>query len=148
MALKANVTYGAKRSRDFNSDSFCVTLEAEITEPSKAQEEIATLFLRAKEAVAEQIRQANATPQTNVPQQAQQQTQQPQQTQQRPASKSERLASQAQVKAIYAIAKQQRLERQALTNILRDEFRQDRPESLTLAEASHLIERLKSRQAS
>jgi len=147
MALKANVTYGAKRSRDFNSDSFCVTLEAEIAEPSKAQEEIATLFRQAKDAVAEQIRQANATPQTAAPQQTQQQ-QQPQQTQQRPASKSERLASQAQVKAIYAIAKQQRLERQALTNILRDEFRQDRPESLTLAEASHLIERLKSRQAS
>jgi len=51
MVLKANVTYGAKRSHDYNSDSFQVTLEAEVSNPNDAQGEIENLFTEAQNAV-------------------------------------------------------------------------------------------------
>jgi hypothetical protein len=60
-------------------------------------------------------------------------------------SRLSRPATASQVKAIYAIARAQRAD---LEGVLRDEYRVDHPEELTLSQASALIDQLKAVSAS
>jgi len=144
MALKANVTYGAKRSKDYNSDNFCVTLESEISDIQHAQAEIAALFQEAKRAVATEMAQAER-PRQAQSSPAENRTAPPRLRQS--SSVSTRRASSAQVKAIFAISKQLGMARGEFESLLQEEYRAHRPEELSVSEASKLIERLKSFQA-
>ena len=56
-------------------------------------------------------------------------------------------ASLAQVKAIFAIAKERGVGRDGLTNTLRRDFGVDKPEDLTVRQASEVIDRLKKLEA-
>ncbi len=69
MSLKASVTYGAKRSVDYQSENVSVTLESEIANPLDAQQEVASLFVQARQAVAAQVA-SHAPPSAPRPQTA------------------------------------------------------------------------------
>lgn len=144
MPMKLNVGLSRKIGEaNYGSRGASVNLEMEldsglVLEPAKLQEKIRQLFGLVKTSLAEELNGGNhgQTAPANAP--ANGNGQNPQR------SSQPRPATQSQVKAIYAIARQYRLR---LDNILKDRFQVERPEDLTIKEASSIIDELKKSEA-
>jgi hypothetical protein len=148
--LKLNV--GASRKvtdNNYGSRGAAVNLELEldsalIGEPARLQDKIRQLFGMVRTSLAEELNgghgnshgsppapSATAPPATAPPGNG---------SAGRPRNGGSRPATPAQVKALYAIARQQGLD---LGAVLRERCRVERPEELTLRQASSLIDTLK-----
>jgi hypothetical protein len=161
MGLKANVTYGAKCSQDFNSDNFSLTLESEV-DPGHMQEEVADLFQQAKDAVQFQIDRGGVAKSAH-PTPSRTDSGAPVNRTRRETGYGNgrrngnggngsnggngRCATQAQLKAVYAISKAIGMDESELHGILRRDFQSDDVKYLSVKEASDLIESLKNQQA-
>ncbi|MBD3674998.1 MAG: hypothetical protein HUJ26_15885 [Planctomycetaceae bacterium] len=140
MPLTLNVNISKKVGEpDYGSRGASVSLQQEldttlVQQPQQLQSQIQQLFRQARDAVETELfgrtaSQNGASSNGNGLHSHQQ-----------PASRNGRRATQSQVKAIYAIANQQRLD---LNGILSQQFQVERPEDLSLREASQLIDDLK-----
>ena len=148
MPLKMNVGLSRKVGEpNYGSRGASVNLEMEVdttlvTEPGKLQERIRQLFTVVRASLSEELNPGNgngahkdsgASPKApaangnghSAP----------------PANGSSRPATQSQVRAILAIAKRQQLD---LPAFLKSRFQIDRPDALSLKEASATIDELKS----
>jgi hypothetical protein len=142
MPLKMNVGLNRKvTDNNYGSRGASVNLELEIdsgfvNEPAKLQEKIRQLFGLVRTSLAEELngnaQQANNSNGQQANGNAGQKTGSP------------RPATQSQVKAIHAIARNQGLN---VTQLLRDRFHVAKPDDLTIKEASQLIDQLKNSKA-
>jgi len=140
--LKLNIGFNRKIGEaNYSSRGASVNLEIEVEsalvrEPDRLQEKIDYMFGLAKASVDEQLN-GNGKPESNG---------------QRGANGhaagnghngngNGRSATQSQVRAVHAIASRKRID---LTVLLRDRFGVDRPDDLTLRDASTLIDELKN----
>ena len=150
MPLKLNIGLSRKIGEsNYGSRGASINVEMEldstlVNDPPKLQERIRQLFGLVKTSLAEQLNGNGSGSQnpSNVPAPATGQEQgngngSPQH------SNPPRPATQSQVKAIFAIARAQKLN---VHQVLRDRFNVGKPEDLSIKEASQLIDSLKSNQ--
>jgi hypothetical protein len=142
MPLKLNIGSSKKVGLpDYGSKGASVNLELELDSsllqtPGQLQQQIQTLFQQARDAVEAELFGREATP--GMTQNGQHGTPSGRNGSQRRSNG--RPATQSQVKAIYAITKQHEIDLNAL---LAQQFRVNRPDDLSLREASQLIDELK-----
>jgi len=147
MPLKLNV--GASRKvgeANYGSRGASVNLEMEldstlIGEPAKLQEKIRQMFGLVRTSLAEELNGGNghgSPSEHNKPEPPAHSTQPTNGGGQRGGT---RPATPAQVKALYGITRQQGVD---LAKLLRDRCRVERPDDLTIRQASSLIDDLKS----
>ena len=108
-------------------------------EPAKLQERVRQLFSMVRQSVSEELakRTAKADSRDSSEESSAPRTRKP--------TSTPRLATSRQVKALYAIAKQQGFD---LLEVVRDRYGLDRPEDFTIQQASELITALKSGEQS
>jgi hypothetical protein len=150
MPLKLNVGLARKLGEaNYGSRGAHINLELEvdsslISEPSKLQERIRQLFGLVKSSLAEELNGGHApvSQREYDPEAGSSSKNSP------PAGRDSvqrgptpRAATQSQVKAIFAIARSQRLD---LAALLQERFQVSRPDALTIQEASKLIDHLKN----
>jgi hypothetical protein len=151
MPLKLNVGLARKLGEaNFGSRGASINLEVEvdnslISEPAKLQERIRQLFGLVKSSLTEELNGGHAPvgqranesglPGKNNPSPGRASSQR---------GTPPRSATQSQVKAIFAIARSQRLD---LAALLQERFQVSRPDALTIQEASQLIDQLKNSAA-
>ena len=130
-------------SIDFSSQQFGAALEVEVADTADEvalAEKLQKMYRLLERSIDQQIAGANGTeaqtPPSSTP---------PSRRAAVGGNGSNGHASPAQVKAIFAISKDRGMARDALTDLLRDEFNVEKPEDLTLKEASDLISRLQAR---
>lgn len=166
MPMKLNVGLSRKVGEaNYGSRGASVNLEQEvdatlINEPQRLQERIREMFRLAQEAVDEELHVEPPQPAANTQRStgpAATASRQPHANGRNGASRSATTgyrsngngrqpantpppATASQVRALHAIANQQRLD---LSALLRERFELDQPEKLTIAEASDLIDELK-----
>jgi hypothetical protein len=137
MPLKLNVGLSRKIGEaNYGSRGASVHVEMEcdsalVSEPGKLQSRIRQLFGLVRTSLSEELNGSNGAANGNRPDNGQKNA---------PA----RRATQSQVKAIYGIAKSQRLD---LGPWLREHFHVDKPEELGIKEASQAIDELKGTEA-
>lgn len=147
--MPITVNVGASRKiadNNYGSRGASVNIELElesglIGEPAKLHDKIRQLFGLVKVSLAEEL---NGNGHTNGNTQAAGQPNGANGNGASPRSNPSRPATASQVKAIYAIAKGQRLN---LNQFLRDRFQVGRPEDLGIKQASAVIDELKSSRA-
>lgn len=152
MPLKLNVGASKKVGEaNYGSRGASVNLELEldaslVSEPQKLQERIRQLFVLVRTSLAEEL---NGNGQHPAPAQHDANTDSRSPADgngangyngQRSNGQRPRPATQSQVKAIYAIARDQRLD---LAQFLHERYRIERPEDLSIKEASEVIDDLK-----
>jgi hypothetical protein len=154
MPLKLNVGASRKITDDhFGSRGASVNLEIELDsslvgDSDKLQERIRHLFNLVRQSLAEELNGANG--QHPPPRNASRQAAEPSRSANGAKSANGqsngtgRLATPRQIKALYAITKQQGTD---LHKLLRNRFDVEQPEELTLKAASSLIESLRSNAA-
>lgn len=148
MPLTLNVNISKKVGEpDYGSRGASVSLQQEldttlVQQPQQLQSQIQQLFRQARDAVETELFGRNGSS-NGVSSNGNGHHRGTHNGQQSSASRNRRQATQSQVKAIYAIANQQRLD---LNGILSQQFQVDRPEDLSLPEASRLIDELKGAQ--
>jgi hypothetical protein len=152
MPLKLNVGLSRKVGEpNYSSRGASVNIDLEVdsslvNEPAKLQEKIRQLFHLVRASLAQELQAGNAPGRSAQPDNGAATHPAPANhklaSNHAPSSgaKDERLATASQAKAIYAIARSQRLDLPAL---LRERYQADRPDDLTLKEASALIDSLK-----
>lgn len=143
MPLRLNVGASQKVSDEcYGSRGASVNLEIELDstlamEPAKLQERVRQLFSVVRQSVTEEL--AKRKGKSDLPAGSEESsaphTRKP----------TQRLATSRQVKALHAIAKQQGFD---LFEVVRDRYGLDRPEDLTIQQASELITALKSGEQS
>jgi hypothetical protein len=149
MPLRLNVGASQKVGEaNFGSRGASVNVEMEldatlISEPARLQEKIRQLFSHVRASLAEELnggstRNGHAAP---VPSQSASGPAQGPVAPSGPRNGSGRLATQSQIKALFAITKSQQLN---LSQLVRDRFQVARPDDLSIKEASQLIDSLKS----
>lgn len=143
MPMKLNAGLSRKVGEaNYGSRGASVNLELEldsslIQEPAKLQEKIRHLFVLVRAALQEELNgNGHAQPVTDTASQANGTGNGGENVPRTPP----RLATQSQVKAIFAIAKSGKLD---LKRILQDRFKVAKPEDLGIKEASALIDELK-----
>ena len=152
MPLKLNIGLSRKVGEaNYGSRGASINVELEVdsslvTEPAKLRERIRQLFGLVRTSLAEELNGGNGSnhpaPQDSSGQETKPRT--PVVGNNRPTSQrttGPRPATQSQVKAIYAIARSQRLD---LTPFLLERFQVRRPDDLTIRDASQVIDELKS----
>jgi hypothetical protein len=107
-----------------------------VNEPAKLQEKIRQLFGLVRTSLVEELNGGGQPVSTGNGQQANGNTGQ--------KTNAPRPATQSQVKAIHAIARNQGLN---VAQLLRDRFHVAKPDDLTISEASQLIDQLKNPKA-
>jgi hypothetical protein len=143
MPLKMNVGLNRKiTDNNYGSRGASVNVELEldsglVNEPAKLQEKIRQLFGLVRTSLVEELNGNGQQASTGNGQQANgnaggQKTNAP------------RPATQSQIKAIHAIARNQGLN---VAQLLRERFHVAKPEDLTIGEASQLIDQLKNAKA-
>jgi hypothetical protein len=150
MPLRLNVGLARKLGEaNYGSRGASINLELEldsslVSEPAKLQERIRQLFGLVKSSLAEELNGGHApvsqlandseadSPGKNNPSAGLDSGQR---------GPTPRAATQSQVKAIFAIARSQRLD---LAALLQERFQVSRPDALTIQEASQLIDHLKN----
>lgn len=145
--LKLNVGLNKKIGEaNYGSRGASINVELEldgsvVTEPSKLQDRIRQLFNLVRSSLAEELNgNGNHVDQPGNNGQNNNQTGNgPSQASQKPG----RPATQSQVKALHAITRNQRVN---LEQLLRQRFQVNRPEDLTLKQASQMIDDLKNNQ--
>ena len=146
MPLKLNVGLSRKvGERNYGSRGASVNIEVElgsalIKNTGKLQERIRQLFALVRASLCEELNgagQHQVVGSTNGTGANGSQTSPP------PAAA--RPATQAQVKALAAIAQRQNL---SLSQVVKDRFQRDRPEELSLRQASQLIDEMKKGETS
>ena len=162
--LKLNVGFSRKVGEpDFGSRGASVNVEIEldvgvIREPDRFRGQIQHLFTVAKTSVDEQLNggtgtgMANSQPQSHVANGHSQNGHRNgngnnghSNNGHGSGNRTNRLATQSQVRAIHAIANRQRVD---LPGLLQNRFQVNRPDDLSLRDASHVIDELKSQPAS
>lgn len=146
MPLKLNVGLSRKvGDANYGSRGASVNLEMELEsalvgEPAKLKERIRQLFDVVRSSLTEELngngKQTPANGENGSTDNGHPQANGHAQPPARPATQS-------QVKALFAIAKSQRLD---LSQVLRDRFHVARPDDLSLKEASNLIDQLKRKE--
>lgn len=149
MPMKVNIGLSKKLGEsNYGSRGASVNLELEldgslVQEHAKLQEKIRQLFGLVRTSLAEELnggaghaQNGNGTNQQPSNGSGQQPTNGNSQSSSKP-----RPATQSQVKALHAIAKNQGLD---LTRFIREQFQARKPEELSIKEASQAIDRLKS----
>ena len=145
MPLKLNIGASKKvADQNYGSRGASVNLEIEldaslVTEPAKLQEKIRYLFAVARQSVADELNggtgNGHSTPTNNGNGRSKPTTNGSQR------NGSQRCATQSQVKAIHAIARNRRID---IAKFLDDRFHVFKPDDLTIKEASATIDELKS----
>jgi len=141
---------------NYSSQSFMAGLEVELSDAAalpEVQARIREVYTLLEQSINEQIA-AHQTAAGNAPRQEQSREQSGPARRadyrrgedRRESREAPYPASQAQRKAIAAIAQERGLPEDGLADIIRQEFGKGRPEELTLREASRLIGLLKERQ--
>jgi hypothetical protein len=148
MPLKVNIGASKKvADQNYGSRGASVNLEIEldaslVTDPAKLQEKIRHLFGLVRQSLAEELNGGNTNGHAPKSDNGN--------GQHRPASSNgngtqrhggHRQATQSQVKAIHAIARNQRID---IAQFLNDRFRISKPEDLNIKEASQVIDELKA----
>ena len=140
--LKLNIGFTRKVGEaNFSSRGASANLEVEVEsalvrEPDRLQEKIDYLFGLAKASVDDQLN-GNGKPESNGRRDANGHAADSGQSR----NGNGRSATQSQVRAIHAIASRKRID---LVVLLRDRFGVERPDDLTLRDASTLIDELKN----
>ena len=143
MPLKVNIGASKKvADQNYGSRGASVNLEIEldaslVTEPAKLQEKIRHLFSLARQSLLEELNGANGN--GHPPDNTNGHSKPPTNSNGNGTSR-QRQATQSQVKAIHAIARNRRID---VGQFLNDRFRVSRPDDLTLKEASQVIDELK-----
>jgi hypothetical protein len=148
MALKVNVGASKKvADQNYGSRGASVNLEVEldaelVKEPARLQEKIRYLFGVARQSLTEELNGHNGHPPTNDKGNGQPKT---------PANNGngngkngnggQRRATQSQVKAIFAIARNRRID---VAQFLDQRFHVSKPDELSIKEASQIIDELKA----
>jgi hypothetical protein len=141
MPLKMNVGLNRKvTDNNYGSRGASVNVELEldsglVNEPAKLQEKIRQLFGLVRTSLVEELNGNTQPAPGNT---------QPPGNGNGSAAQKPRPATQSQIKAIHAIARNQGLD---VSQILRDRFHVAKPDDLTISEASQLIDRLKNSKA-
>jgi hypothetical protein len=145
MPLKINVGLSRKIGEDnYGSRGASINIEMELdgslaNDPTKLQGRIKQLFGLVRDSVTEELNgNGNGAPAGNGSNGT---SRQPAAKENQPQRRGDvRSATQSQVKAIFAITRSQSLD---MTRLLRERFHVDRPDDLTLKQASSLIDELK-----
>ena len=154
MPLKLNVGLARKVGEaSYGSRGASVNVEMEldsalVSEPIKLRERMRQLFDVVRASLTEELNgsngtQAPANPDPGYQNGTGQQNGNAHAPQNGNVQAPVRPATQSQVKAIHAIARSQRLD---VGQLLRDRFQRDRPEGLSIKEASNLIDDLKRKE--
>jgi hypothetical protein len=145
--LKVNVGASKKvADQKYGSRGASVNLEVEldaslVTDPGKFQEKVRYLFSLARLSVAEELNGSNgnghapksdANGPSNTPSPNGNGT---------PRSNGQRKATQSQIKAIHSIARNRRID---IAQFLNERFHVNKPDDLTIKEASQTIDELKA----
>ena len=147
MPLTLNVNISKKVGEpEYGSRGASVSLQQEldsslVNQPQQLQSQIQELFRQARDAVEQELFGRNGRA-NGVSRNGQSGT--PSQGNGHHRRSNGRPATQSQAKAIYAIANQQRLN---LSDMLVQQYHVDRPEDLSLSDASRLIDELKAVEA-
>lgn len=143
MPLKINVGLSRKVGEDnYGSRGASINIEMELdgslaNDPAKLQQRIRQLFGLVRDSVTEELNGTTAPAKGN--QATSGNPGNGRNGNSSPPSKTARQATESQVKAIFAITRSKGLD---MTRLLRDQFQVDRPEKLSLKQASALIDRL------
>ena len=143
MALKLNVGLNRKVGEaNYSSRGANINVEVEVdnalaSEPAKLQERIRQLFGLVRHALVEELNGSNGHTGQSHTESRPTNGHDNGQTNGRNGNGSPRPATQSQVKAIYAIARSQRLD---VAAFLRERFRVGRPDDLNIKEASSVID--------
>lgn len=151
MSVRVNVGCCRKVGEaNYGSRGASVNLEVEVDDalmgdPGQLRQRLRQLFVQVREAVTEELKNGPST--VNAPT-----NDQPRPTASPPMNGSAprvrsgaiRPASVAQIKAIYAISRQQKLD---LGSWLQDRCRVSRPDELTIGQASNVIDELKKMES-
>jgi hypothetical protein len=145
--LKVNIGASKKvADQKYGSRGASVNLEVEldaslVTEPGKFQEKVRYLFSLARQSVAEELNGTNgnghASPSTN----GNGQSTPPANGNGTPRNNGQRKATQSQIKAIHSIARNRRID---IAQFLNERFHVNKPDDLTIKEASQTIDELKA----
>ena len=127
---------------EFSSQSYSAGMEIEVAERSgkeELQKKIRSLYALLEEAIDEQIKGAaqNGAPQRNPHKAAGEEGSSP------AAGNNGRRATEAQVRAIYAIGRENGHSNQEIEGLVGNRFEAKKPSELTIAQASSLIDMLK-----
>jgi hypothetical protein len=149
MPLKLNIGSSKKIGEpNYGSKGASVNLELELDSsllqsPGQLQGQIQSLFQQARDAVEAELFGRESTP--GMTQNGHGQNGSSTNGNGQYRSSNGRRATNSQVKAIYAISKGQQID---LPSLLRQQYHVDRPEELSLKEASRLIDELKAEPVS
>jgi hypothetical protein len=148
MPLRLNVGASQKVGEaNYGSRGASVNVEMElnatlISEPARLQEKIRQLFSLVRASLAQELNGGgNRNGAAPAPPQSASGPDQGPVAPSGPRNGSGRLATQSQIKALFAITKSQQLN---LSQLVRDRFQVARPDDLSIKEASQLIDSLKS----
>jgi hypothetical protein len=146
MPLRLNVGASQKVGEaNYGSRGASVNVEMEldatlISEPARLQEKIRQLFSLVRASLAQELNGGTRNGAAPAPSQSASGPDQGPATS-GPRNGSGRLATQSQIKALFAITKSQQLN---LNQLVRERFQVARPDDLSIKEASQLIDSLKS----
>ena len=127
---------------EFSSQSYSAGMEIEVAERSgkdELKQKIRSLYALLEEAINEQIKGAaqNGKPQRNPQKAAGEERSSP------AAGNNGRRATEAQVKAIFAIGRDRGYSKQEIQSMASKRFEAEKPSELSIAQASSLIDMLK-----
>ena len=155
MPMKVNIGFSRKvGERDYGSRGASTNLEMElesslIEAPDRLRERVRQLFALAKQSVDEELadRQGHSNGHLAVPYPGDNRNGHngSNHNGDREHTRTERNATQSQVRALYAITNRRQLD---LAGLLRDRFHVDRPGDLRLGDASRLIDELNGAKSS
>ena len=126
----------------YSSQQFGAAMEIEVSDsasPDEITKRLKTIYDMLSRSVDEQIAGSHNS--------ADEEPQNPSSSDSFPSRSNNGHASLAQVKAIFAISKERGVGREGLVNALRRDFGVEKPEDLTIRQASEVIDRLKKLEA-